>query len=45
MFGSSALSHHAFAGVVNSCLILARSLETTAVPVSETYFCDAGVGE
>ena len=38
MFGSSALSHQAFAGVENSCLILARSLETMAVPVTETYF-------
>ena len=39
MFGSSALSHHAFAGVENNSLILARSLETAAVPVSDTYFC------
>src|SRR6478672_1988862 len=38
IFGSSALSHHALAVVVNNSLILARSLETTAVPVSETYF-------
>ncbi len=38
MFGSSAESHQAFAGVENSCLILARSLETTAVPETETYF-------
>ena len=38
MFGSSALSHLAFAGVENNSLILARSLETTAVPVNETYF-------
>ena len=29
---------HAFAGVENSSLILARSFETAAVPVSETYF-------
>src|SRR6478736_636843 len=29
IFGSSALSHHAFAGVENNRLILARSLETT----------------
>ena len=34
MLGSSAESHQAFAVVVNSSLILARSLETTAVPVS-----------
>ena len=38
IFGSSALSHQAFAGVENSSLILARSLETAAVPVTETYF-------
>src|SRR3979411_2668037 len=38
IFGSSALSHQAFADVENSCLILARSLETTAVPLTETYF-------
>src|SRR6185437_14214640 len=38
MFGSSALFHQALAGVENSSLILARSLSTTAVPVTETYF-------
>ena len=38
MFGSSAESHHALAGVENNSLIVARSLETTAVPVNETYF-------
>ncbi len=45
MFGSSALSHQAFAGVVNNCLIFARSFETDAVPVTETYFWAPGVGE
>ena len=33
MFGSWALSHHAFAGVENNCLILARSLADHVITV------------